>query len=57
MFIHYSDLKKDMSSEIRKIATFLAIQINEETWTPIASWRGSAIAEFALVFCVVGFIS
>jgi hypothetical protein len=57
MFIHFSDLKKDMSSEIRKIATFLAIQINEETWTPIASWRGSAIAEFALVFCVVGFIS
>jgi hypothetical protein len=40
MFIHFSDLKKDMSSEIRKIATFLAIQINEETWTPIASWRG-----------------
>ena len=38
MFIHFSDLKKDMPAEIRKIAAFLEIEINEETWPAILEY-------------------
>jgi aryl sulfotransferase len=38
MFIHFSDLKKDMPSEIRKIATFLEIEINYENWPSILEY-------------------
>lgn len=33
--IHYSDLKQDMPGEIRRIAEFLEIPINESTWPAI----------------------
>ncbi len=38
MFIHFSDLKKDMPSETRKIATFLEIEINDENWPSILEY-------------------
>ena len=33
--MHFSDLKKDMAGEIRKIADFLDIPINEDKWDDI----------------------
>ena len=38
MSIHFSDLKKDMPSEIRKIAAFLEIEINDESWPSILDY-------------------
>jgi aryl sulfotransferase len=38
MFIHFSDLKKDMPSEIRKIAPFLEIEFNDENWPSILEY-------------------
>ena len=32
MFLHFNDLKKDMPAQMRKIAKFLEIPINEEKW-------------------------
>ena len=33
--LHFADLKKDMGGEIRKLAAFLGIDINEQTWDEI----------------------
>ena len=33
--VHFADLKRDMPGEIRKIAEFLQIPINEATWETI----------------------
>jgi aryl sulfotransferase len=38
MFIHFSDLKKDMPNEIRKIAAFLEIEINDQDWPKILEY-------------------
>lgn len=35
MLIHYADLKRDMAGEIRNIADFLEIPIDESTWPAI----------------------
>mmetsp|Transcript_20838 Transcript_20838/g.29414 ORF Transcript_20838/g.29414 Transcript_20838/m.29414 type:complete len:338 (-) Transcript_20838:146-1159(-) len=35
MFVHFNDLKKDMPSEMRRVAKFLDIQINEDKWDDI----------------------
>ena len=35
MFLHFSDLKKDMPGEIRRIAAFLEIAIDETKWDAI----------------------
>ncbi len=35
MFLHFADLKKDMPGEIRRIASFLEIPINESRWDAI----------------------
>lgn len=35
MFFHYSDLKKDMEGEIKKLATFLDIEVEEALWPTI----------------------
>jgi len=35
MLIHFTDLKKDMSGEIRRIANFLDIPIHEQNWQAI----------------------
>jgi aryl sulfotransferase len=35
LFVHFANLKKDMPGEIRKIAAFLEIPINESTWDKI----------------------
>ncbi|MEO5916347.1 MAG: sulfotransferase domain-containing protein [Luteolibacter sp.] len=35
MFIHFADLKQDMPAEIRRIAAFLEIPINEARWEAI----------------------
>jgi aryl sulfotransferase len=35
MFVHFSDLKRDMPGEIRRIAAFLGIPINETSWPRI----------------------
>ena len=35
MFLHFSNLKEDMPSEIRRVAEFLNIQIDEENWEDI----------------------
>jgi aryl sulfotransferase len=35
MFVHFNDLKKDMPGEIRRIATFLEIPVNESRWGDI----------------------
>ncbi len=35
MFVHFGDLKKDMPGEIRRIAAFLDIPINEDHWPAI----------------------
>lgn len=32
LFVHFNDLKKDMGAEIRRIADFLDIEIDEEKW-------------------------
>lgn len=34
-FVHFADLKKDMPGEIRKIANFLDIPINESSWDQV----------------------
>lgn len=38
MFIHFSDLKKDMPNEIRKIAAFLEIEVKDENWPTILEY-------------------
>jgi aryl sulfotransferase len=38
MLIHFSDLKQDMPSEIRRIAAFLDIEINEQDWPKILEY-------------------
>ena len=35
LLVHFSDLKRDMPAEIRRIAEFLEIQIKEESWDAI----------------------
>ena len=35
MLLHFSNLKKDMPGEIRRIASFLAITIDETKWNAI----------------------
>ena len=35
MLVHFGDLKKDMSGQMRKIAEFLEIPINEDKWDDI----------------------
>jgi aryl sulfotransferase len=37
-FVHFADLKKDMPSEIRRIADFLGIPINESSWSSILEY-------------------
>ncbi len=37
MLVHFSDLKKDMSGEITRIAKFLDIPVDEEKWQAILS--------------------
>jgi len=32
LFVHYNDLRSDLSSEMRRIATFLGIEVGEELW-------------------------
>lgn len=34
-FVHFNNLKRDMPGEIRKIAEFLAIPVNEQTWNDL----------------------
>ena len=34
-FIHFADLKKDMAGEIRRVADFLEIVVNEDVWESI----------------------
>jgi len=38
LFIHFNDLKRDMSGEIRRIAQFLDIPIDETRWTDIQEY-------------------
>jgi len=38
MLVHFSDLKKDMPGEIRRIAAFLEIDINEQSWPAILEY-------------------
>lgn len=35
MFVHFADLKRDMPGEIRRIAAFLEIPVNESRWQEI----------------------
>ncbi|HZW09727.1 MAG TPA: sulfotransferase domain-containing protein [Phycisphaerales bacterium] len=35
MLVHFSDLKRDMPAEIRRMANFLGIQVNERSWPRI----------------------
>jgi aryl sulfotransferase len=38
MFIHFTNLKKDVPGEMRKIAGFLDIEIDENRWDPIVEY-------------------
>ena len=38
LFVHFANLKKDMPGEIRRIAAFLDIPINESTWPNILEY-------------------
>lgn len=38
LFIHFNDLKRDMSGEMRRIAQFLDIPIDETRWTDIQEY-------------------
>ena len=38
MFVHFANLKKDMPGEMRKIAGFLDIEIDESRWDTIVEY-------------------
>ena len=38
MFVHFADLKKDMAGEMRNIASFLDLPIDEERWENILEY-------------------
>ena len=38
MLIHFSDLKRDMPGEIRRITAFLDIEIDESRWGRILEY-------------------
>ncbi|WP_026147886.1 sulfotransferase domain-containing protein [Robiginitomaculum antarcticum] len=38
MFLHFSDMKKDMPQAMRRIADFLSIEINESRWDRIVEY-------------------
>lgn len=59
--IHFADLKKDMPSEIRKIASFLEIEIDESKWDDIVKhctfdWMKEVCSTFVCNSCSLFFL-
>ncbi len=42
LLVHYNDLKSDLAGEMRRIASFLDIEINEEMWPSLVEAAGFA---------------
>lgn len=38
MLVHFSDLKRDMEGEMRRLAYFLDIEVDDERWSPILEY-------------------
>jgi aryl sulfotransferase len=38
LFVHFSNLKRDMPGQMRRIASFLDIPINEQSWPAIVEY-------------------
>jgi aryl sulfotransferase len=58
LFVHYSDLKADLESEMRRVAAFLGVAIDEERWPDLVERctfdgmkrRSGEIADFDALF-------
>lgn len=37
LLVHYADLKRDLSAEMRRVASFLEIEVDEETWPALVN--------------------
>ena len=40
LFVHFNDLKTDLSGEMRRIANFLGISVNEDIWPELVAAAG-----------------